>query len=419
MNPTDKIDILIKQLNTPASPELNARMNALIEQSAKIPDRPLNIWRKIMKSTIFKTAAAVIIIGVSVVFLVPTGGESIPLAAVYDKVLQANTIIYRTKMFIPGESIPRETINWISTDYGMKTESYINGKVSVIQYALPKQKRMVSVLPNEKQYIEVEADEEQYATLDRLKNDPRELVRRMMDVDHKSLGNAIIDGIEAEGFESNDPQISGSGTILLRIWVDVTTLCPVQLEKEDSILDESSVDGKRITIRSLSYDFQWNVDISKSAFMPVIPDDYTLQDTIILPKFDENAAIKGLRKFAEMTGRFPVSMGKNEFMEEVNKAIKNSLDPDMLKGLSSQEMREQAAPFQSLYLFYGILLHDKKDPAYYGDRVTPADVDAVLMRWKTDSGKYMVIFGDLSSVEMDYEDLIKIEPEAEPNSVPK
>ncbi|MHC4525181.1 MAG: hypothetical protein ACYSU8_06575, partial [Planctomycetota bacterium] len=225
---------------------------------------------------------------------------------------------------------------------------------------------------------------------------------------------AVIEGVDVEGFESNDPKISGSETILLRIWVDVTTLYPVQIERENSILDESSVEGKRITIRSIDCDFQWNASISESAFTPIIPPDYTLQDTIQLPKFDEKAAIGGLRRFAELTGRFPGNMGTNEFMEDVNKAIKNSFDPDVLESLSSQEMREQAAPFQSLIIFYGILIYDNKDVEYYGDQVTPEDTDKVLMRWKVEGDMYKVIFGDLSIVEMQYEDLVKIEPQPIP-----
>lgn len=62
MNPTDKIDNLIKQLKTPASPELDARIDALLEQPSQQTVRPLKIWSKIMKSNITKSAAAAILI---------------------------------------------------------------------------------------------------------------------------------------------------------------------------------------------------------------------------------------------------------------------------------------------------------------------------------------------------------------------
>lgn len=69
MSPTDKIDNLIKHLKTPASPELDARIEALLEQPRQQPARPPNTWSRIMKSNITKTAAAaVIVVGVFVGF---------------------------------------------------------------------------------------------------------------------------------------------------------------------------------------------------------------------------------------------------------------------------------------------------------------------------------------------------------------
>ncbi|MCE5184575.1 MAG: hypothetical protein LLF76_00420 [Planctomycetaceae bacterium] len=358
-------------------------------------------------------AAAMIIIGISMLFLFNSSRQGIAMADVYDKVLRAETIKYRTKTFIPAESAPREEILWLSKRYGIKRESYINNELSHIEYTLPRQKRMISVLLKEKQYIEIKADEEQYSIIDRFMPDPRELVQRMIDGKHKSLGKSDIDGVDVEGFESNDPKISGSETILLRIWVDIRTLYPVRIEKEDSILDENSAENKRITIHTVSYDFQWNVNMDESTFTPFIPSDFILHDTIQLFKFDEKAAIGGLRKFAELTGHFPTIMGLNEFIEEVNNTIKNSVDPNSLANMSSQDRRELTAPFDSLLMFYGQLHAEKKDPVYYGDRVSPENADAVLLRWKLDNGKYKVIFGDLSSVEMEYEDMVKIEPKAE------
>ena len=365
-----------------------------------------------------KFAAAALIITAALIginqFNLPIDGAAPAFADVYTKVMQENTIKYRTKTYIPHESTPREEIIWISDDYGVIRESYIKGRLSVIQYTSLKEKRKVSVLPEEKQYIEIIADEEHFTKLKESESSPKELVQRMRDGKHKSLGKALIDGIEAIGFESNDPKVSGSQFINLRIWADMHTLYPVRIERENSILDESKTGNERIIVRSIIDDFQWNVTMSESAFTPVIPLDFTLNDTIQYPRMDENAAINGLRKFAELTGRFPASFGINEFMEEVNKAIKDSMDTDTLNNLSSQQKREHAAPFHSLLIFYELLLNDKKDPVYHGDCVSPQDTDAVLLRWKTYSSQYRVIFGDLSVAELSYDDLCAIESEAHP-----
>ncbi len=42
-------------------------------------------------------------------------------------------------------------------------------------------------------------------------------------------------------------------------------------------------------------------------------------------------------------------------------------------------------------MFFGGLASEDKDPAYYGDTVTAADVDKVLLRWNLDDGQYRVI----------------------------
>jgi hypothetical protein len=42
-----------------------------------------------------------------------------------------------------------------------------------------------------------------------------------------------------------------------------------------------------------------------------------------------------------------------------------------------------------------MLVQEKKGPVYYGESVTPADADKMLLRWKVSDSEYRVIFGDL------------------------
>jgi hypothetical protein len=55
------------------------------------------------------------------------------------------------------------------------------------------------------------------------------------------------------------------------------------------------------------------------------------------------------------------------------------------------------------------LVQEKKDPAYYGDRITPADTDMILMRWQNDIDGYTVIFGDLSTGDFTAEEVGEME----------
>ena len=64
---------------------------------------------------------------------------------------------------------------------------------------------------------------------------------------------------------------------------------------------------------------------------------------------------------------------------------------------------------QSLVMFYTTLVQEKKEPAYYGESVTPADTDKVLLRWKTSDSEYRVIFGDLRAETVTPEKLAELE----------
>ncbi|MCJ7675470.1 MAG: hypothetical protein MUO33_10010, partial [Sedimentisphaerales bacterium] len=64
---------------------------------------------------------------------------------------------------------------------------------------------------------------------------------------------------------------------------------------------------------------------------------------------------------------------------------------------------------QSLGRFYMTLVQEKKEPAYYGESVTPADTDKVLLRWKTSDSEYRVIFGDLRAETVTPEKLAELE----------
>jgi hypothetical protein len=60
-----------------------------------------------------------------------------------------------------------------------------------------------------------------------------------------------------------------------------------------------------------------------------------------------------------------------------------------------QTISKTVEPIAGAGGFYMLLSLQDKDPAYYGDRITPKDYDQVLMRWKVSDNEYRVIFGSL------------------------
>jgi hypothetical protein len=285
-------------------------------------------------------------------------------------------------------------------------------------------------------------------------HDPREWVQRVVDSQYKSIGKTTIDGIEVEGLETTDPAIAGGVTdkILARLWVDVKTGYPVQMEQ-----DMDMNEGKT-HMHSIIHDFQWMQDVDDVIFTPQIGADYTPLPKIQMPRMDEPAAMESLQKYAQLYGKYPDSLNMVNLMSGQAKDIQNSssktmdpnqfkgmskdealskmtgIDPNELKGLSKDEIlkkiqglssqdkilsktMEATLQFQPLAMFYMTLVQQKKDPAYYGKTVTPGDAKSVLLRWKTSDTNYKVIMGDLSVSEMSADQLKQIEPSIQAESL--
>jgi hypothetical protein len=234
----------------------------------------------------------------------------------------------------------------------------------------------------------------------------------MVNSQYKSIGKTTLDGIEVEGLETTDPAIAGgvSEKVLARLWVDVKTGYPVQMEVEM----DTNEGGTHI--HYIIHNFQWNQDVGAATFTPQIGGDYTPLPKMQMPKMDEQAVIEGLRKYTELTGKYPDSLNLMTLATGLQKAMQNSktFDPNQFKNMSQDEQikwtMDQTMTFQSLDMFYMTLVQQKKDPAYYGQTVAVGDAQSVLLRWKTSDTTYKVIMGDLSVTEMSAEQLKQIEP---------
>jgi hypothetical protein len=91
---------------------------------------------------------------------------------------------------------------------------------------------------------------------------------------------------------------------------------------------------------------------------------------------------------------------KEELKEEMDKL------PEEEK---AKKIMDIMRPAQALGMFYMTLVQEKKEPAYYGDVVGPADADKVLLRWKISDNEYRVIFSDLQAETVTAEKLAELE----------
>jgi outer membrane lipoprotein-sorting protein len=58
----------------------------------------------------------------------------------------------------------------------------------------------------------------------------------------------------------------------MRLWVDVETNLPVQIEVEMLGMEAGQMSSQRFVMEN----FEWNESVDESIFVPDIPDDYTL-----------------------------------------------------------------------------------------------------------------------------------------------
>ena len=423
-----------------------------LEQIEQQP-KTIPFMERILKMKPFtKTAAAaIILVALSTVFLFPKGPGSVALADVYSKVLQSQAFMYKMSMTMSGmEKMmgvkePSGPMNadmtvTISQQYGMKMENHMTvttpdgktQKMTQLAYLLPEEKVMVSIMPEQKTYQQIEFTDDLLEQSKKQNNDPREMIKQMLNSQYDELDPVEIDGRKAQGFHTIDPayMMGVADEVEATLWVDVETWMPVKCEIR------TKISGMEMT--QVIEGFQWDAPVTAADFEYVIPDDYKEMGSFKMPEMTEETAIEGLRLYNEYFGEYPEKIDMASLVPSLMKKMKELLENPQTEtakafaeemkaaekegnNIAAQQSQQKFVPITALAMFHMKLMQDKKDVAYFGETVTPADTDAVLMRWKLDNGQYRVIFGDLTVAEMAYDDLRQIEPQksAQPVAPPQ
>jgi hypothetical protein len=437
MKPENKIQELINESDAKTAAEVDNRiLGDASEHLEKLKQRKSalsrsSIWRIVMKSPITKLATAAVIIIACVIGLSvwKTTGSGIALADVLARIEQVKAYRFKWSMKLTGED-PNKTYyeqratSLTSQEHGSKIKIEQldpNGGESMFRevYFLPQKKTFIVIWPKQKKYRRQELDD---AGIERIQKgffttDPLAFLKKILKTKYESLGRATIDGIEVEGFQTTDPNWPGNDpnsrvNANKKMWVDVKTRLPVRFEFEAV--------GDKNHWRIVEHDYQWDVSVDAAEFEPpVIPDDYT--GTVIkLPAITEETAIQGLKIWVELLGKYPDPEIITPFRVTVlRSALEKSESPaamrlkEEIKGLTDDEINNKLVdflmPIRGLGRFYRWLQFDKKDPAYYGQTVTPKDTDKVLMRWKVSDNEYRVIYGDLRVETVTPEKLAELE----------
>jgi hypothetical protein len=369
----------------------------------------VQVWSTIMKSRIPKlTVAAMIIVAVFIgLNLFSRGG--VAWSRVIENVEQVRAYVHRTRITISQDNQPDTNVEFTmyrSVEYGMRRDSYEDGQLISRLYIVRDTADCVEIVPAKKKYVKTMLTEQQRTEM-REKQDPRVFMKHLMSFKQKPLGFKNINGRKCEGVEVDDPKFgrmifeTGKG----RIWADVETELPVLVELEGTSA------GGAIRIHIIHDQFDWAAQLTAEDFEPNIPDDYTVLAEVDLTSSTQTM-IKGLRGFSKIAdGKYPRGLDIMTANSDVRRAfvLWRQKQGISLEQPPSKEEMDNMLAIQGACMYYGKLIGEDKDVAYYGSKVTAEFPQAVLMRWKCSEDSYCVIFGDLSTSIVTPEELTLLE----------
>ncbi|MBN1127010.1 MAG: hypothetical protein JXA82_18555 [Sedimentisphaerales bacterium] len=369
------------------------------------------------------SVAAVILICIIAIFLLLHTSSEVAWNQLVKRITKMNTVFYRMtiatkEMHGASDSAITGILRYVKLAYdqGIHVESHIKSppkNVSTQLYVQFDKRLMTIIMPDVREYSTIPLTEERMKKTEQENGDPRFLLATMMGFDYTPLGQKVLNGIKVEGIEVTNTKM---GTIFspgleeelfdevtARLWVDIETELPVQLT-----LSASANDGVFIMDTVLDR-FQWNVEIPARDFIPNVPQSYKHLTQIELAIGKEGRDIIDVLKwFARMAdGQYPTSLTTmtiaNEYIRAMQKKYGNSPPQP------SEEMVNNLLKLEQVNTTFATLKKEKKDPAYYGDKVNAQFPHAVLLRWKSDNNQYIVVFGDLSVRQVTTQELVELE----------
>jgi outer membrane lipoprotein-sorting protein len=262
MSPTDKIDNLIKQLKTPASPELDQRIDALIAQSAKQPAQLQNTWSRIMKSNITRSAVAAIIVLGAFIFLTQSNGTGVVWADVVEQLNLHEKYKCRQRV-VRSEGIQVPTKNIYHWNLSLRRQEGEDGNIQIIDM-------------RDEDVITVELyPEQKKAVVTKLlgfgpRKDPDiiDMVKRFEQESAERLGTKKQDGKVLQGFH-HQPNEHNDFTV----WVDPKTKLPVEIELKH-------LRNGQLTQTLFMDEFEFDFQLDPSAFSTDVPEGYTVETLI-------------------------------------------------------------------------------------------------------------------------------------------
>ncbi len=211
----------------------NTVMNRIVREQAfqlrKVNQdkQHVNIWRLIMRNRLAQFAAAAVIIiavlaGIYLITGKPLGVTCCAGAKIADKIGQFKTCVCNIHIQQSGAGLGQngqqiDSKMYLSSDYGYKIETSLNGKVMQQMYIITGDNAIILVMPAEKKYMRMVLTENYLAQMKSQMQDPRFAVTNFMTGQFKELGEDVIDGVEVKSrvLRSIIPRPSATFTAIL------------------------------------------------------------------------------------------------------------------------------------------------------------------------------------------------------------
>jgi outer membrane lipoprotein-sorting protein len=279
MRPADDIKRFIDKAAVSTNPKADKAVLRLLltahqETTVKTPAGAWpDIRNIVMRSPMMKlgiAAGVIAVAGIGMIEFVSSGHKSgVAWAEVLEKTEQTSAVAFDRTIEVnepAGKLVLRSKV-YMARDYGERSDTFMDGKLTEIDYRLPRKNVVYRILVDRKQYWRRDVSYDQ-AALDREPDDPRTWLKRLLSGDYVKLGRTAIDGVVVEGIEGR--MLESGGETVMRFWVDVETNLPVRIEI-------TGIEGGGM-MKLVMENFDWSVQLDESFFEPSIPPDYTPEE---------------------------------------------------------------------------------------------------------------------------------------------
>ncbi len=235
------------------------------------------------KNELLKLAVAAAIIAAVVLglfeFIGSDNNSDIVWAEVTRKVQDSNTVVLRIR--------ETGTVSLDDADYaikyfspaGSRTDAYKDGQVTHSSCSNTETMTATMLFHSTKTCVsrQLKKGNEGFLEEDENWTNPKYLVQQILAVEHKKLGEKMVDGILCEGLETSDPAVMGklvemvdSLDVYMELWVNSQTQYPVRFEGKI----KGQAEGETMESECVIDQFQWNVEVDPNLFELAIPADY-------------------------------------------------------------------------------------------------------------------------------------------------